>query len=48
MKSGADPKNLQTSKLAKILMDVSALNWDTHPFPHVMNREYRIAELNFV
>lgn len=48
MKNGADPKNLQTSKLADILMGLSAINLDTHPFTHIINREYKIAELNFV
>lgn len=48
MKSGADPKNLQTSKLAKILMDLSALNLDAHLFTHIINKDYRIAGRNFV
>lgn len=48
VKSGADPKNLQTSNLANIVMDLSALNLDTNPFTYVINREYRIAGLNFV
>lgn len=48
VKSGADPKYLQPSRLAAILMGLSAISLDTCPFTHVINREYKIAGLNFV
>lgn len=39
VKNGPDPKNLQTSRLADVLMGLSAMNSDTCPFTHIINRE---------
>lgn len=46
VKNGADPKNLRTSILADILMGLSAINLDTRPFTHIINRECKMAGLN--